>query len=313
MPIAIRRALFIFGSAIFIAVFIAVVADAAARGDFIVLAVAWLGAIVLFGAGVVMRLRRSRAIVRGALERAGYDVLRMNYRYLRLGPLFSLWNTSRAQDVYRVFVRERSTGVDQTVWARWGRSWIASPPTLEFRCDDSAIAARLNAEIPRRERVEHSMEHRSTGLAVALTLVLLAPGEIAGHIVALFYRWAIAYFVDESLLDHSTGGWASVLLLDGVSGIVQGTVAGAIAAYVCARAVRRADYLIVANFNAAIVIGFAALALAIAIINDGLQGLDIRHLGMIANAGGLVSALFVAARAIGRRQNISPTPTPASG
>src|SRR5581483_8780204 len=177
MPTAIRRALIIFASVVLAAVFIAVVADAAARGRFILLAIAWLVAIVLIVAFVVMRLRRSRAIVRAALERAGYEVLTMNYRYLRFGPFFSLWNTSRAQDVYRVLVRDRSTGTDQTVWARWGRRWFAAPKKLEFRCDDSAVAARLNAEIERREQ-EYPPAHPYTGWAIAIMFVLLAPGEI---------------------------------------------------------------------------------------------------------------------------------------
>jgi hypothetical protein len=308
MPIAIRRALFVFGSVLFIAL-IGVMAVAAARGSFIVLTIAWLGAVALMVGGSVMRLRRSRVIVGAALERAGYEILKMNYRYLRLGPFFSLWNTSRMQDVYRVFVRERSSGFEGTVWARWGRTFFTAPEKLEFRCEDSAIATRLNAEIGRREHFEHSVEHHSTGLAVALTLVLLAPGEIIGHIVAIFYRLAMAHFVDESLLDYSTGGWASVFLLDGVSGIVQGTVTGVIAAYVCARVIQRGDYLIVAYVTAAIVIGFSAFALTIAIINDGLQGIGIQHLGMAANAVGLVPALFVAARGIGARQHVSGFPT----
>jgi hypothetical protein len=313
VPLAMRRPLSIFGWAIFIAVFVAVVADAASRGNVIVLAVAWLAAIIMFVVGVLVRLRRSRGIVRAALERAGYDVLEMNYRYLRFGPFFSLWNTSRAQDVYRVLVRHRVSGSEETVWARWGRSWITAPQKLEFRCQNDATAARLKAEAARREPVEQPREHRSTGLAVALTFVLLVPGEIGGHIVAILYRWAIAHLIDESLLDHSTGGWASVFLLDGFSGIVQGTVAGAIAAYVSARIVKRADYLVVAYANAAIVIGFSTLALAIAILEDGLSGLDIQHLGPTANALGLVSALFLAAHGIGMRQDKSPAPTPAPG
>lgn len=310
MTIATRRALIMFAAAVFIGLFIAVVADAASRRDFIVLASAWLGAIVLFVAGVVIRLRRSRAIVRAALEVAGFEVLKMNYRYLRLGPFFSLWDTSRAQDVYRVSVRNRSSGTDQTVWARWGRRWFAARPTLEFRCEDSDIARRLNADIAQRE---HVAEHPLTGLAIAVTLVLLAPGEIAGYVVALPYRWAMAYLVEESLLDHSTGGWALVVLLDGFSGIVQGAVAGTVAAYVCARVVKRADYLIVAYYNLAMVIGFAALALVSAIINDGLHGLGVQHFGIVAHIVGLVSGLLLAARRISARQDLSRFPTPAPG
>jgi hypothetical protein len=307
---AMRRALIIFASVVFIAVFIAVVADAAALSSFVVLAIAWLVAIVLITGGIIMRLRRSRAVVRAALERAGYDVLKMNYRYLRFGPFFSLWNTSRAQDVYRVLVRERSTGADQTVWARWGRTWFTAPQKLEFRCEDPATEARLDAEIGRREHARNSgsLEPRSTGLAVALAFVLLAPGEIAGHVVALFYRWAMAHFVGERSLDDSIGGWASVFLVDGFSGIIQGTVAGAIVIYICARAVKRADYVLVTYVNAAIVIGFTTLALAIPFVADGLKGLGAQHLGMAANAVGLVSALFLTARGIGARQHLNSFP-----
>jgi hypothetical protein len=113
-------------------------------GLIVAVVLGWLVLVVLLVGFSLSRLRRDRSIVRGALERAGYEVLQMDYRYLRLGA-FSLWNTSRSQSVFRVLVRDRSTAAQLTVWARCGRSWLTSPEQLEFRCDDTAAAARLNA------------------------------------------------------------------------------------------------------------------------------------------------------------------------
>lgn len=124
-----------------LAIFVAAAATGSARVAVAGLLAAWLGFLV-WG---IRRMSRSRAIVRGALEAAGYDVLEMQYRHLRLGPLFSLWDTSRGQAVYRIRLRERSTAQEATVWARWGRHWPTAPDRLEFRCDDRATAARLNA------------------------------------------------------------------------------------------------------------------------------------------------------------------------
>jgi hypothetical protein len=102
----------------------------------------WLIVVVVAVMYSRSRLQRARAAIRAALEQAGYDVLQMEYRHFRLG-LFSLWNTSRSQDVYRVMVRDRSTGEQLTVWARYGRSWLASPVKLEFRCDSPTATSRL--------------------------------------------------------------------------------------------------------------------------------------------------------------------------
>ena len=123
---------------------LAITAAAAIEGARIVVAAllaAWLG----FLAWGILRMSRSRMTVRSALDGAGYDVLEMKYRHLRLGPFFSLWDTSRGQAVYRVQLRERATGREATVWARWGRRWPTAPDGLEFRCDDRATEARLNA------------------------------------------------------------------------------------------------------------------------------------------------------------------------
>jgi len=44
-------------------------------------------------------------------------------------PLF--WTTTSAQVAYRVLVRDRG-GHDRTVWARWGRTWLARSDQLEL-------------------------------------------------------------------------------------------------------------------------------------------------------------------------------------
>ena len=124
-----------------LAIFVAAAVLGMARVIVAVSLAAWLGLLV-WG---ILRMSRSRAIVRGTLEAAGYDVLEMKYRPLQLGPFFSLWDTSRGQAVYRVRLRERSTAQEATVWARWGRRWPTTPDRLEFRCDDRATTARLNA------------------------------------------------------------------------------------------------------------------------------------------------------------------------
>ena len=123
-----------------VAILVAAAAIGVARVAVAALLAAWLG-LLAWG---MLRMRKSRVIVRAALEKAGYDVLELQYRHLRLGPFFSLWETSRGQAVYRVALRERSTGLDATVWARWGRPWPLAPDRLEFRCADRAAALRLN-------------------------------------------------------------------------------------------------------------------------------------------------------------------------
>ena len=106
----------------------------------------WLALVVAFLWYAISRIRRSEAIVRSALEQAGYEALRIQYRYLSLGP-FSLWDTSRTHDVFRVRVRDRANAAQTTVWARYGRTWYTSPTKLEFRSDDPAAAARLRANV----------------------------------------------------------------------------------------------------------------------------------------------------------------------
>lgn len=75
--------------------------------------------------------RRARQEIRDEIERSGCKVVKMNDRYLRLGP-FSLWNSSRTQHVYRVLVQE-PTGYERVVWARWGRRWYWNQDKLELR------------------------------------------------------------------------------------------------------------------------------------------------------------------------------------
>ncbi len=80
------------------------------------------------------QLRRARREIRRAIERCGCKVMKMNYRYFRLGP-FSMWNSSRSQLVYRVVARE-ATGRERIVWAQWGRRWFWNRDTLEVKWED---------------------------------------------------------------------------------------------------------------------------------------------------------------------------------
>jgi hypothetical protein len=79
------------------------------------------------------RVRRAHREVRAALDDGGYAVVRMEQRLFRLGPLF--WTTARGQIVYRVIVCDNG-GRQRSGWARWGRTWLTRPDTLELRWDD---------------------------------------------------------------------------------------------------------------------------------------------------------------------------------
>lgn len=86
--------------------------------------------ILLLSALGVVRLRRGRSEVRAAIEREGYEIVRMERRMFRQGPLF--WTTTNSQIVYHVVARNAS-GRERTVWARWGRTWLFTPDLLELR------------------------------------------------------------------------------------------------------------------------------------------------------------------------------------
>jgi hypothetical protein len=88
-----------------------------------------IGVLVLWG---VARLRRGRSAVRAALERDGYEIVRIDHRVVRQGPLWP--TTTRSQNVYRVVVRDAS-GRERTVWARWGKTWLLARDTVELRWD----------------------------------------------------------------------------------------------------------------------------------------------------------------------------------
>jgi len=82
----------------------------------------------------LVRARHARAAIRDAIRAKGFDVLQMKQRWFRFGP-FSFWMTSRGQVVYRLIVRD-SAGRRRMGWARWGRTWLPRPDTLEFQWDE---------------------------------------------------------------------------------------------------------------------------------------------------------------------------------
>lgn len=116
--------------AVLVALGVALIAVGALWGLLMAVALAWSGLVVAGGVWTILRFRRARAEIRAALEQAGYEVMHMSHRYLRLGP-FSVWNTSRLQYVFHIQVRE-TVGRQRTAWARWGRTWLTSPDTLEL-------------------------------------------------------------------------------------------------------------------------------------------------------------------------------------
>ena len=103
-----------------------------AVGDWFLIAAICSPIGVLIAIGLA-RLRRARAAVRDALGRADLDVIRLKRCLLRVGPF--PWTTSGGRVVYRVTARD-ARGRQRTGWARWGRAWLFSPDTLDFRWDD---------------------------------------------------------------------------------------------------------------------------------------------------------------------------------
>jgi hypothetical protein len=103
-----------------------------APADFAVLIVVVAPILTLVAWGLA-RMRRAHTAVRAALDHDGYAVVRLERRFFRLGPLFS--TTTRGQIVYRVIVRDDG-GRQRTGWARWGRTWLPKPDTLELQWDD---------------------------------------------------------------------------------------------------------------------------------------------------------------------------------
>lgn len=83
----------------------------------------------------LIRIRRAGDRVRASLQKAGYDIVQIRYRFLRWGPY--AWTTNqRSQIVYRVVVRDQG-GRERQGWARWGRPWFWMDDKLELKWDDS--------------------------------------------------------------------------------------------------------------------------------------------------------------------------------
>ena len=102
-------------------------------GTDVVVLIVLLSPIAALYAWGIARARRARADIRERLGAAGYQVVELQRRLLRLGP-FTRWSM-RSHVVYRVLARDRE-GRLRTVWARWGRVWLFARDTLEFRWDD---------------------------------------------------------------------------------------------------------------------------------------------------------------------------------
>jgi hypothetical protein len=94
---------------VLVAVGVVLIAVGALWGLLVAVAVAWLGLLVAVYVRTILRFRRARAEIRATLEQAGYQVMRMSHRYLRLGP-FSVWNTSRSQFVFHSRCGRRLAG-----------------------------------------------------------------------------------------------------------------------------------------------------------------------------------------------------------
>src|SRR5262245_36243780 len=77
----------------------------------------------------LIRIRRASDKVRASLQQAGYDIVQLQFRFLRWGP-YSWTTNQRSQIVYRVVARERG-GRERQGWARSGRPWFWMADKLE--------------------------------------------------------------------------------------------------------------------------------------------------------------------------------------
>jgi len=82
----------------------------------------------------LIRIHRARDKVRASLTQAGYDIVQLQFRFLRWGP-YSWTTNQRSQIVYRVVARERD-GRERHGWARCGRPWFWMDDKLEFQWDE---------------------------------------------------------------------------------------------------------------------------------------------------------------------------------
>jgi hypothetical protein len=100
----------------------------------------FVGLAVIVGLPVVaislIRIRRAGEHVRASLQQAGYNVVRLQYRFLKWGPYS--WTTNQgSQVVYRVLARGLD-GRERRGWARWGRPWFWMADRLELHWDDDS-------------------------------------------------------------------------------------------------------------------------------------------------------------------------------
>jgi len=146
------------------------------------------------------------------------------------------------------------------------------------------------------------MQYRLTWLAVILTFVFLIPGEVVGHILAYLYRLLVSGWVfgGDTVFDLFTHGWFSRVGLEGVSGGMQGLAAGLLAALLCDKITKFADFRMVAYCNTALVGTFTVIGL---LTSYAQTGLGTNNLVIVANTIGLVGGLFVAAEHIREKQN----------
>jgi general stress protein CsbA len=145
------------------------------------------------------------------------------------------------------------------------------------------------------------MQYRLTWLAIVLTFLFIIPGEVVGHFLAFLYRLLISglFFSGNTIFDMSTHGWFSRIGSEGVSSALQGLVAALLAALVCDKFIRVADFRMVAYADTALVVAITAFGLFTSYAESGL---GMNNFVIVSNTVGLVAGLFVAAEHIRDKQ-----------
>lgn len=134
---------------------------------------------------------------------------------------------------------------------------------------------------------------RLSWLAVIITFVLLVPGEFAGAVVGFLYRLILHGYIfsGDTLFDTVTHGWFSKVGLEGVSNAIVGGTAGFVAAAICYKLTKHANFKLVAYINSALVTLFTVVAL---VFDLAVGSLKMDDFAILANTAGVVIGLFIA-------------------
>lgn len=145
------------------------------------------------------------------------------------------------------------------------------------------------------------MTYKLTPLGILATIVLTIPGLLVGGIVAFVYRMLLGPAFYGNLINWISGGWFETLTMAIFPNVIHGVVGGGLAVWVSFKILKRVNYEVVAYSVSTIIIAFAAIALLIGILDEGL---NVRLIELVANTVGIVFGLFAGREYIKEAQRL---------